>query len=141
MLTNFLAGNNGNNVLGILIGALIGLISSIAVEFLRRRTKKEQKIDEYESINESAERNVKSAQAVAATAQMVSSMLEVRLTQEREHFDRQMLRSKEDCQRQINDMKNQYDAEIKIMQIDLAGKEKELMLLREVISKFTEGKK
>jgi hypothetical protein len=133
MPTDFFSGTDGNNVLFTLLGALLGSITSVIIEYIKKKTKKEHKIEEYESINESSERSVK-------TAHMVSTMLEERLLGERKYFDDGLIRSKEDCQKQIANMKTQYDSEIKVMQEDLLLKEKEICSLRDLVSQLTEEK-
>ena len=99
-------------IIEVVIASAVGIISSVTIKLVDSyRTKKKQADDHAEAIAESAKANVDSAN-------VVNTMMREMLDQEREYFQKELVRASEECEDKISKLKAEYDIQLDTIRSD-----------------------
>jgi hypothetical protein len=99
-------------IIEIVIASAVGIISSVTIKLVDSyRTKKKQADDHAEAIAESAKANVDSAN-------VVNTMMREMLDQEREYFQKELVRASGECEDKISKLKAEYDIQLDTIRSD-----------------------
>lgn len=123
-MNSFFLTEDIKNILTAIISGVVGYASSLLVEvYKKKRNPRELESEVVTKINSAASENIQ-------TAKELVDLLDERLKKEREYFEGEILRSKQQCDEKILELKKNYDRALYDVQIK--GEQEKFELMRKI---------